>query len=350
MRRLFRWFFRLVLLLILLGVGLLLPVGYVEMACIRQPVEAEYTALLPEEHHRPESRTLLTYPEWHIVHAYDDYAKVIAEGDPHEFGFIRAIRGFWSSLCELSYASAEHGGFPDETKQMVYTIGVSFTAEMLAKAAYEETLGRLAAMTRESPRAPLDVVSARQAAEYAEFLQQVPWYQWDFALDAQELADNTSGSLRDTERLLALSLEYGVKSLYAGVIEQAVANVGADALRLRMVVRDTTPEALAAYEGVTVIGPLGDGFEIETPRYRVLTRLLQQMARDGVNFTEIAGNDDILLTATAPGGRVNDALFSFPRQGHDDIRHLILLKVTELAQTLREMRTGPLTLEHIHDY
>ncbi|MEO3414319.1 hypothetical protein AAFO92_06680 [Roseovarius sp. CAU 1744] len=350
MRRLFRWFFRLVLLLILLGVGLLLPVGYVEMACIRQPVEAEYTALLPEEHHRPESRTLLTYPEWHIVHAYDDYAKVIAEGDPHEFGFIRAIRGFWSSLCELSYASAEHGGFPDETKQMVYTIGVSFTAEMLAKAAYEETLGRLAAMTRESPRAPLDVVSARQAAEYAEFLQQVPWYQWDFALDAQELADNTSGSLRDTERLLALSLEYGVKTLYAGVIEQAVANVGADALRLRMVVRDTTPEALAEYEGVTVIGPLGDGFEIETPRYRVLTSLLQQMARDGVNFTEIAGNDDILLTATAPGGRVNDALFSFPRQGHDDFRHLILLKVTELAQTLREMRTGPLTLEHIHDY
>lgn len=350
MRRLFKWFFRLVLLLALLVGGLLLPVGYVEMACIRKPVDASYAALLPEEHHRPESRTLLTYPEWHIVHAYDDYAKVISEGDPHEFGFISAIRGFWSSLCELSYASADHGGFPVETKQMVYTIGVSFTAELLAKAAYEETVGRLVTLTRDAPRAPLDDVSARQAAAYAEFLQQVPWYQWDFAMDAQELADRTTGSLRDTERLLALSLEYGVKTIYAGVIEQAVANVGADELTLRMVVRDTTPEALAAYEGVTVIGPLGDGIEIETPRYRVLTKILQRMAQDGVNFTEIAGNDDILFTATAPGGRKDDALYSFPRQGYGDFRHLILLKVGDLAEALRDMRTGPLTLEHIHDY
>jgi hypothetical protein len=24
---------------------------------------------------RPEGRTLMTYPEWHIVHAYEDYAE-----------------------------------------------------------------------------------------------------------------------------------------------------------------------------------------------------------------------------------------------------------------------------------
>ncbi|WP_299847190.1 hypothetical protein [uncultured Roseovarius sp.] len=350
MRRLLKWLFRLGLVLVLLAGILLLPVGYVELSCIRKPVEANYAALLPVEHHRAESRTLLTYPEWHIVHAYDDYAWVISDGDPHQFGFLRAITGFWSSLCELSYASAEHGGFPDETKQMVYTIGVSFTAEMLAKAAYEETIGRLATLMRGKERAPLDDLSARQAMAYAKFLQQVPWYQWDFSMDAQELLDNNTGSFRDTERLLALQLEYGVKSIYAGVIEQAVVSVGADELRLRMVVHDATAEILAGYEGVTVIGPNNEGVEIETPRYRELTDLLNRMAQDGVNFTEIAGNDDILLTATAPGGRVNSALYSFPRQGYDDFRHLILLKVTDLAQRLREMQTGPLTLEHIHDY
>ncbi len=350
MRFLFRWLKRLILLLVLIVIGLALPVGYVEMACIRDTVDSDYASLLPEEHHRPESRTLLTYPEWHIVHAYDDYAKVIAEGDPHDFNFGSAIRGFWSSLCELTYASAEHGGVPTETKQMVYTIGVSFTAEMLAKAAYEETLGRLAVMARGDERAPLDDVSAQQAANYAQFLQQVPWYKWDFPQDAQELADNTTNSLRDTERLLALSLEYGAKTLYAQAIEQAVAAVGTDALTLRMVVRDTTAEALADYDGVTVIQTLGDGIEIETPRYRALTELLQRMALDGVNFTEIAGNDDILITATAPGARVSDALYSFARQGYGDHRHLIVVKVDALAQTLRDMRTGPLTLEHIHDY
>ena len=350
MRWLLKWLSRLVLLLVLLIGALLVPVGYVELACIREPLESEHAAILPEEHHRPESRTLLTYPEWHIVHAYDDYARVIETGDPHDFGFFQSIRGFWSSLCELSYASADHGGFPAETKQMVYTIGVSFTAEMLAKAAYEETLGRLTTLARGEERAPLDDLSARQAAAYAAFLQQVPWYKWDFPADAQALADTTSNSLRDTERLLALSLEYLVKSAYAGVIEQALASVGADALRLRMVVRDADPDNLAARGGVSVIGPVGDGWEIETPRYRALTHLLNDLAQEGVNFVEIAGNDDILLTAIAPGGRVNSALYSFQRQGYGDFRHLILLKVPDLAQSLRDMRNGPLTLEHIHDY
>ncbi len=351
MRGFLKWLWRGALVSLLLIIGLLLPIGYVELACIRKPIDSDYAAIVPEEHHRDEARTLLTYPEWHIVHAYDDYAQVISTGDPHDFGYLSAITGFWSSLCELAYASAEHGGFPGETKQMVYTIGVSFTAEMLAKAAYEETLGRAATMIRGEGRAPLDDLSADQARAYAQFLQQVPWYKWDFAADADALATNATKATRDTERRIALGLEYQTKQAYAGVIAEAVKSIGPDALSLRMVVRDTTPEALATYDGVTVIGPVGeDGIEIETPRYRELTGLLDRMAADGVNFVEIAGNDDILLTAIAPGARVNSALFSFPRQGYDDYRHLLLVKVSDLAGQLRQMRTGPLTLEHIHDY
>ena len=41
-----------------------------------------YTPIVPEADRRPESRTLLTYPEWHIVHAYDDYAAVIRHRRP----------------------------------------------------------------------------------------------------------------------------------------------------------------------------------------------------------------------------------------------------------------------------
>ena len=350
MRRVWTWLKRLMLLVVLLIVGLLLPIGYNELACIPKSTDNEYAALLPPEHHRPESRTLLTYPEWHIVHAYDDYAKVISENDPHDYGYFRSIRGFWSSLCELSYASSQHGGFPFETKQMVYTIGVSFTAEMLAKAAYEETLGRLAALLRGGDRAPLDDLSAEQARGYAEFLQQVPWYKWDFAADAEALKTQSSGSLRDIERRLALGVEYKAKTAYAGVIEQAVAQVGADDLRLRMIVTGATPEALIALGGVEIMSSGPNGVEIETPRYRELTHLLQDMAGQGADFVEIAGNDDILLTATSPEPKAEGAVFSFERQGYGDYRHLILLKVPDLAERLREMADGPLTLEHVHDY
>ena len=128
----------LVLVLLLLS-----PVAYVETACRPQGEAAPYTSLLPPADHRPESRMLMTYPEWHIVHAYDDYARVIRDGDPHDYGFLRGIGGFWSSLCALSQASGAHGGVDGGTKQMVYVIGTSFTLELALKAAYEETLGRV---------------------------------------------------------------------------------------------------------------------------------------------------------------------------------------------------------------
>lgn len=349
-RRIFKWVLRLVLVLALIVASLLLPVGYVELACKGTPQDNTYAAVLPQENHRPESRTLLTYPEWHIVHAYDDYARVIKTGDPHEFGFARGISGFWFSLCTLSERSAHHGGFPWETKQMVYTIGISFTAEMLAKAAYEETFGRLSAALRGDKRAELDDVSARQAADYAGFLQQVPWYKWNFRRDASELTDDNTGGLRNIERRLALGLEYRVKAAYAGVIEQAVAQVGADELTLRMVVTGASPADLSALEGVTVIAERAEGIEIETPRYRTLTHLMQAMAVNDIDFVEIAGNDDILLTATSPDPETQTALFSFERQGYGDWRHLIILKVQDLGAFLRAVDESGLTIEHIHDY
>ena len=347
MKRLLKW-----LALTLVGVVIVLaaPLLYIETACRPQGEPVAYEPLLPEEDHRPEARTLLTYPEWHIVHAYDDYAAVIAEDDPHDFGFLRAIGGFWSSLCALSQASGPHGGFEGPIKTTIYTIGVSFTAELLAKAAYEETLGRVATLLRGAERAPLDDLSAQQAASYATFLQQVPWYKWDFATDRAALVAASSGSLRDRERALALGLEYRAKGAYAGLIEQAVAQMEPDALRLKMVVSGLDDAALKELPDVTLLDRLPEGAVIDTPRYRALTRLLAEMARSGADFVEIAGNDDILFTALSGEPSHPQALHSFARQGYGDYRHLILLPVRDLADALRTLPETGLSLEHIHDY
>ncbi|WP_172293231.1 hypothetical protein [Pseudoruegeria sp. HB172150] len=350
MRWLFRWFGRLLMVLAAFVVILLAPIAYVELACRSEPLPDNYVSILPPEHRRPESRTLLTYPEWHIVHAYDDYARVISEGDPHDFGFFSSITGFWSSLCSLSKASGAHGGFPWETKQMVYTIGVSFTAEFGAKAAYEETLGRIATWIRGSNRAPLDDLSARQAADYAAFLQQTPWYKWDFAAANNELAAANSGTFRDQERRIALGIENWVKSGYADIIASAVETVGADDLTLRMIVNGLTIEDLSELEVVQIISNRPQGIEIETPRYRDLTHILQKLAHLGADFVEIAGNDDILFTTTSTEFRASDALISFPRQGYGDYRHLSMVRVNELAGRLRDIETGPVALEHVHDF
>lgn len=349
MKFLWRWLKRLLLAFGAIVIALAAPPVYVEVACRGDTVDqTAQQPLIAPEWRRAESRTLLTYPEWHIVHAYDDYAAVIAEGEPHDFDYLRAIAGFWSTLCPLTQAAASMGGVTGETKATIYTIGVSFTVELLAKAAYEETFGRLVVLLRGSERAPLDDLSAAQAAEYANFLQQTPWYKWDFTADSETLRQSARGGLRDRERRLALGAEYRAKAAYARVIAAAVAEVGADEPRLRSVLSGLSAQDLSQIEGVTVIGPLGDEFEIETERYRIFTHILERLAINGADIVEIAGNDEILFTALSETPSVEGALYSFPRQGYADFRHLIVIPVADLAARLRDL--NGLTLEHVHDY
>ena len=311
----------------------------------------DYSPILQPETHRPEANTLLTYPEWHIVHAYEEYAEVLRLGDPHNFHFLKSIFGFWFSLCSVSKKAGDHGGFPWKTKVTIYTIGVSFSLELLVKALYEESIGRIFTLIRGSSPAPLDILSARQAKRYAEFLRQTPWYQWDFRKEKEELKAKRTNQLRDRERAVALGLEFGAKAFYAGIISNMVQNIGHDNPRLRILVKDISDNNLKAFPDVRIIQRRGREIEIETPRYRRLTNILLLMSNMGANFIEISGNDDIMISvlSNSQSNALNN-LYSFDRQGFLDIRHLELLKVTKLAERIRYIEKSESKLEHIYDY
>lgn len=348
MRTLLRWLGRALLALLVLVLALLAPVLWVEAACRGTSVASPYEPILPAEHRRAEARTLMTYPEWDIVYAYEDYAAVIRDGDPHDFRFLQAIAGFWRSACAMNEASASLGGADWTARQTIHVIGVSFTAELLLKALYEETLGRAATWVRGPTHAPLDDLSAEQAAAYAAFLHQVPWYRWDFGADAAALRAARTDALRDGERALALGIEYGTKARYARAIGAAVAATGQDALTMRSVVAGLPPEALSALDGVAVIAERPEGVEVETPRYEAFTGIARAVAAAGGRFVEIAGNDEIMVTALTPDDEaLAGELLRLPRQGEGGWRHLLLLRVDELSTALAESR---LVVEHVHDY
>ena len=117
---------------------------------------------------------------------------------------------------------------------------------------------------------------------------------------------------------------------------------------MRSVVTGIDATALASIEGVTIVAERDAGVEIETDRYRAFTRLAERIAAAGGDFVEIAGNDEILFTALSEQTEHAGALFSFPRQGYGDVRHLFVVPVTALADRL--LASGDLRLEHIHDY
>lgn len=351
MKRVFKW-----LGLALLGLIIIVaaPIAYTETMCRGQALEqAAPVHITDPDWQRAEARTYLTYPEWHIVYAYEGYAEVLGRADPHNFPYSTAITGFWSSLCALTQKADELGEAGLDAKLTIYTIGASFTLEMIFKAAYEETIGRLATLT--SDTSPQDKVEATMAADYANFLQEVPWYKYDFDGWYTKLMAAPTEGLRSHERRIALGIEWKAKAAYARVIAKAAGAVGVDELRMRVILKGVDSNTLEAFPGVEIISETDGLIIAEVPRYRSFTKMAAKLLQPGsdVEFIEIAGNDDILISlyscAKPTKLQVGEVISTTTRPGfHDATRRLVALKVTELHKLIPLLKLDG--LEHIYDY
>jgi hypothetical protein len=353
-RRLIKWSLISLLIATLL---LLLPVAYVELACRGDAQPQTYQPLITEAaFQRREANTYLTYPEWHIVFAYDGLAQAVKSGDEYAFDYFPSISRFWSSTCTLMRVADERGGADWDTRSMIHTIGVSFTAEMTVKAVYEETVGRMTAWIRGSRKTPQDLVVVAMANDYSSFLRQTPWYMYPFDREAKKLWDAPVDQwIRGWERRLGIGLEFKAKAAYAKVIAQAVAATGEAQLVIRSIVTGLDAAALAKLPNVKVIASRENGVEIETPRYDIFTRLLVEIAQQGGRIREIAGNDEIMVSLTVPDGstvRVEPGtlLLRMKRDGIAGDRVLVNVKVSELATFLLQHASGDPGLEHVFDY
>ena len=341
---------------IVLAALLASPIAYVELACHAPVTSDDYKPLITDAaFQRKEANTYLTYPEWHIVYAYDGLAEALKTGDEYEFDYIPSIWNFWKSTCALTGVADRHGGDDGPTRTMIYTIGASFTLEMGLKAAYEETIGRLFATIRGPVKTGQDQFAANMAADYAAFLRQTPWYKYDFdkqvhALWALPVTDDPRG----WERRLALGGEWKAKAFYARAIAAGVAVTGEAKLEIRSVVSGLPTGVLAQIPGVRVISEEPEGVLIETPRYDRFTRILAEIAISGGDIREIAGNDDVMISATvAPDKEYagpGEVIARIGREGFSNDRVLVTMKVAELSRLLESQPLADPGVEHVFDY
>ena len=342
MKRVLKWSGIAALLLIFVTAA---PILFVETSCRgQQEPQKNATYITDPLDQRPEARTLLTYPEWHIVYIYEGYAQALTKGPPHTFPYLASIIDFWKSLCVLTEKADTLGNAGFNSKATIYTIGVSFTLEMAAKALYEETFGRIASLTSSGAH---DQIEREMAHKYADFLQQTPWYKFNFSLWNAKLWATPAKSLRDWERRIALTTEWKVKSVYAGLIAKAVADIGQDELTMLIAhTGDVLGQSQTSDEAGVLIS--------EVPRYRVFTKIAEEIAFSGHDILEIAGNDDILVTVIAtdipniPSSA--QVIYQTRRPGFKDRRLLILIKVNQLAQLIRTLNLHGQSLEHVYDY
>lgn len=315
------------------------------------PYEAVWAA--PEDR-RPEAQSWLTYPEWHIVYSAEAYAAALETSRPSQFGYLADVSAFWRSYCAVNRATS---GMPDRTtyKVTIYTIGVSYTAEMLLKGGYESTLGRVFEWLGGYPSAA-DVESARIQADYGAFLHETPWYEYPFTDALGSLWDiEVDGHwLRHWERMAVLSAEYASKAVYGRVLGAVVGATGQDERTMRVVIRGTPAEIAAVDQRLAVRQELGGGLVlVEAPRYEQFTDLVRAMAAADVQLVEIAGNDDIfvtLLLAEQASPSRGTQLFVNESRFPGLKRFGLTVKVVDLLEVIRTAEASGARLEHVYDY
>jgi hypothetical protein len=361
-----RWATRLALALLVLAVVVAGPILWIEGLCAA-PRDLRVRAPAPlvddRGYARRESDSYLSFPEWHIVYAYEDLAGVLRRGgDESDFAYGRQILGFWRSLCGLTRVVTSRNEVALDTKAMLYTIGWSFTAELALKGAYEKTIGRAVEWLRGADKTAEDQFAARDMQGYAAFLRQTPWYEYPFGARLAAFWRETPLAgvhvVRKLERRVVFTSEYGVKAGYGMLIGYAsAAALGASDLEIHTVVGGLEPADAAGDRRITIVRDLGGGRTlIRTPRYQAYTDLMVELARRGRDVVEIAGNRRILVTLLAPPGPLPtlpgaNALFEVEIQSRPDRRRVGLdVPVDRLAATIRVLDRAGATVEHLYDY
>lgn len=313
-----------------------------------------------EFYQRPEESTFLTYPEWAIVYAAREYAGFAKDNPTRDFPYWSYIGRYWQDYAMVIRASAAYP-FNFEYHQMLVVIGTSHTIEHALQWAYENTVGSIAAWSA-GGRTAADDYLASTAAEYAAFLDQVPWFDFPYAEKRAGLLALTPAPdddpVRTAERQWAFGLAYTIKQAYADLIRLALfATSGPIVLDIQVWAKGPVGEAVRPEPDTLLERDFGaDGMVFVTRRYQVFTDMIPRLVAKGVSFVEIGGNDEILVTMlsdadlTAPEG--SRVLFAYPLPAAPENRRTgLIVAVRRLHTALPAlMQQSGARLEHVYDY
>ncbi|MBI3896942.1 MAG: FAD-binding oxidoreductase [Gammaproteobacteria bacterium] len=312
---------------------------------------------------RDEAQTYLTLPEWFLVYSPAEYAESLKHKPPTEFPYFGSIGQFWGYYRDAYRVTRNKYGFNWGYHIMVFVIGSSYTIENAIKGAYENTIGRLSEWTASDTMTPEDRYAAQVAQEYVDFIRVDPWYEFSFATRLRKLWAEIDlfgpNLMRKWERKIILSIEYAAKAQYAMLIKLGTKTAYGDADNEMLALATHVSPTIAKQDpAVNVLRRYDDGsMLLALPRYEAFRDQTLRLVKQGVQFREIAGNDEILLTAVVPTtwtyrlptGKV---LFERPilTSDHQQKRVAIEAPVESLHDILRQLDNSGIVVEHLYDY
>lgn len=319
------------------------------------------TAGLPD-YARPEGDSFLTYPEWYIVWSYQEKADYQERHLPSGFAYLGAIGQYWSSYCRMNRLTRGRYPFDAGDHLMLWVIGTSFTMEYLLKGAYENTLGRVSEWLSSHEAVEEDAYAYRVARRYADFVHVRPFYEFSFLRAFSGLWKETRGwgphPLRKWERRIWLGFDYAFEAFYCELIERATHLVygieGVDTFAWIENAGDSVFVENPRVRKVKVLG--GHAYLVAIPRYQEFTTTVARLAQRGVRLTEVAGNDEIVVSALVPRAAAYDLagatlLFATDVLTQPEWQRLVLsAPVPSLPAVLTALQRRGAQLEHLYDY
>ena len=361
-------------ILICLGATVLfIAVFWLKCAFVKPPVgplpQSSFNVENPpadigEKNRRPVEDSYFSYPEWYIVWSYEERAQYLPKNLPSGFPYFASIGQYWRSYCFICGLTQSRNQFNFGDHLSSFVLGGSFALEYSIRGAYEQTIGRLSEWTSSHELVEEDAYAARVAREYADFVYIRPFYEFHFAHALKQLWKETplwgKHPVRKWERKFILSVDYGLESIYAWILEKAshlTYGVESDETHTWI---ENAPETLfqtfPRIKNVKQIGPRS--FVVIIPRYQEFTDRAIELAKHDVHFAQIAGNDEIMLTVVVPKGWSYDlpasdgsVLFTESFLTQQDVKRIAIeCPVRSLHSVLENLTSRGAKIEHIYDY
>jgi hypothetical protein len=315
--------------------------------------------LTPKAAIRPPDQTFLTYPEWFLVFSPDEQADYFKTHTSTTFPYLKHVDQMWGSYGVM-YDQIE-GNFPFNTGYhvMIWVIAGSTTVEYSIKSFYETIIGRITDTNPNEEMTAEDKFNADYEHSYVKFIEALPWYEYDFNHQLKSLWSNTPLSgphlLRKLERRYYLTTELMVKSGYGWLIGLGTKSAYETASLKTAVIIEMEPGS--TFDGDKDIKVLSDSTVLlNLPRYAEFNQATSLLAKNGIIFKEIAGNNGaIMLTILtnntlkpSPGYKI---LFTQPIVTKPGLSRIAMVTtVGNLSTTIKTLLDNKVPIEHVYDY
>ncbi len=315
-----------------------------------------------KNYYKGEEQTYLTMPEWYLVFNPNEYAQFLKAGNnPSDFPFFSSINEYWTLYDYVNKLT--DGVYPEnsEYQTMLQVIGVSTTAEYMLKGIYENTIGRFTRWTASADTAE-DILIQNAHAAYAKLIYTEAWYKFPFYSWAKKIWSEPDffgqNFIRKIERKLSFTTEFIFKSLYAKLIgfgAQTAYEQSDGLVTLRV---NASPELISNIDPrIKILKNFGESdLVITLPRWGEFTEIMPKLAKAEIQFIQISGNDDILVTVITDkesnknishGKYLFSSLVISPKNKN---RLAYTVKVKNLSSFINTLKPLGITLEHVYDY